>query len=390
MPDTRMLTGGIQKLSPHPTEFCKRLNRQSYVPGRVAGHGLEWRRLTSSDLAAFPLAVFRAGAERENVLRDRLGTFLAEPTIFSVEVLWLETQAVAIRILTERLGGVVAVPFCRIASTVDRFLFSRFLIADTIAWAVAHCQSLVVFENAGLLRDLVPHLLDMGFVDRDTEFLRYCFSWSLDRDEALSRIAALSPGCEEDFRRLSTLEFEECCSPCSIEDADQDYFLVPIRPSYAMSLFDVDRSADDLFGGRTTVLLRWENAYYRAKTQHRMLKPPARILWYVTHSVQKIVAVSRLNSVEIGRPKVLLKKFKKFGILEWPDCLRCVNAIRHGRSIMAFVFSHTFSFRKPVSLKTLRAVFKKDGVAWYCSPHNGCRETRLRESSFRGFRAGHD
>ena len=25
MPDTRMLTGGIQKLSPHPTEFCKRL-----------------------------------------------------------------------------------------------------------------------------------------------------------------------------------------------------------------------------------------------------------------------------------------------------------------------------------------------------------------------------
>ena len=136
---------------------------------------------------------------------------------------------------------------------------------------------------------------------------------------------------------------------------------MPIRPSYAMSLFDVDRSADDLFGGRTTVLLRWENAYYRAKTQHRMLKPPARILWYVTHSVQKIVAVSRLNSVEIGRPKVLLKKFKKFGILEWPDLF---EMCQHDptREIMAFVFSHTFSFRKPVSLKTLRAVFKEDGV----------------------------
>ena len=348
-----------------PTELVVRLHeladRQSYVPRRVAGHGLEWRRLTSSDLAAFPLAAFQADAERENVLRDRLGAFFAEPTIFSVEVLWLATQAVAVRILTERPGGVVTVPFCRVARTVDRFLFSRFLIADTIAWAVAHCQSLVVFDNAGVPRDLVPHLLDMGFVDRDTEFLRYCFSRSLNREDALSRIAALSPGCKEYFRRLSTLELEERCSPCSIEDTDQHYFLVPIRPGYAMSLFDVDRSADDLFGGRTTVLLRWENAYYRAKTHHRMLKPPARILWYVTHSVRQVVAVSRLNSVETGRPKVLLKKFKKFGILEWPDLFEMCQR-DPTREIMAFVFSHTFSFRKSVPLKTLRTIFKEDGV----------------------------
>ena len=354
---------GVQVV--RPTELIVRLHelsdRQSYVPRRVAGHGLEWRRLTSSDLAAFPLAAFRAGAEREGVLRDRLGTFLAEPARFSVDVLWLADQAVTIRILAERPGGIVAVPYCRVARAVDWLLFSRFLVADTIASAVAHCRNLVVFENTGAPRDLVPHLLDMNFVDHNGAFLRYCFSSPLNREEALSQIVALLPGCEEDFRRLSTLELEECCSPCSIEDADQDYFLVPIRPSYAMSLFDVDRSADDLFGGRTTVLLRWENAYYRAKTQHRMLKPPARILWYVTHSVRKIVAVSRLKSVEIGRPKVLLKKFKKFGILEWSDLFEMCHR-DPTREIMAFVFSHTFSFREPVPLKTLRAIFKEDGV----------------------------
>ena len=348
-----------------PTELIVRLHElsdsQSYVPRRVAGHGLEWRRLTSSDLATFPLAAFRADAERENILRDRLGTFLAEPTMFSLEVLWLDTQAVAIRILTERPAETVIVPFCRVARTVDHFLFGRFLIADTIAWAVAHRRSLVMFDNAGAPRDLVPHLLDMNFVDHSGAFLRYCFSLSLDPEEALLRIAALSPECEEYFRRLSIPELEEYCSPCSIEDTDQNYFLVPIRPGYAMSLFDVDRSGDDLFGGRTTVLLRWENAYYRAKTQHRMLKPPGRILWYVSQAVRKVVAVSRLNSVEIGRPKILLKKFKKFGVLEWPDLFKMCQR-DPTREIMALVFSHTFSFRKPVSLKTLRAILAEDGV----------------------------
>ena len=354
---------GVQVM--RPTELIVRLHelsdRRSYVPRRVAGLGLEWRRLTSSDLAAFPFAAFRADSEKENVLRDKLGTFLAEPTTFAVEVLWLDTRAITIRILMERPGGIVAVPFCRVARSVDRFLFNRFLIADTIAWAVAHCRSLVVFENGGVLGDLVPHLLNMGFVDCDTEFVRYCFSWSLNREEALFEIGALSPGCEKDFGSLSAIELEECCSPCSIEDADQDYFLVPIRPSYAMSLFDVNKSADDLFGGKTTVLLRWENAYYRAKTQHRMLKPPARILWYVTHSVQKVVAVSRLDSVEIGRPKVLLKKFKKFGILEWPDLFEMCHH-DPAREIMVFVFSHTFSFREPVPLEVLRVILKEDGV----------------------------
>ena len=128
-----------------------------------------------------------------------------------------------------------------------------------------------------------------------------------------------------------------------------------------MSLFDFAQSAGDLFGGKTSVLLRWKNAYYRANTHHRMLTPPARILWYVSRKQQSIVAVSRLDEIEIGFPKALFKKFKNLGILEWRDLYEMCGG-DPSREIMALVFSHTFLFRQPVPLEALKQIFAEDGI----------------------------
>lgn len=163
------------------------------------------------------------------------------------------------------------------------------------------------------------------------------------------------------YRNLTHLELEGSCSPLSMETADQKYFVVPVRPHFAMSLVDRRRSADHLFGGKAEVLLRWDNVYYRRRTHHRILKPPARILWYVSGSEKGIVAVSRLDETMIDNPKALFKKFKRFGILEWRDLYRICGG-DPTREIMALVFSHTFSFREPVSLKRMRSVFREDGL----------------------------
>ena len=158
---------------------------------------------------------------------------------------------------------------------------------------------------------------------------------------------------------MSPLEIERHCSPLGLA-ADQDHFLIPIRPGYAISLFDRYQSANDLFGGKKSVLLRWDNVYYRSsKTCHRMLKPPARILWYVSGYIKEIIAISHLDTVEIDTPKVLFGKFKKFGILEWKDIYDLCDGDL-SKEIMALKFSHTFLFRKPISLDELRGVFKED------------------------------
>ena len=376
---------GLQLM--RPTELVVRLHElsdgPSYAPRRVAGSDLAWRRVTSSDLPAIPFADFRTGNERQHWLREKLGSFLAQPDRYSTELLWFENQPVSIRILAQHPTE-MAVPFCRVARTVDRFLFCRFLVADTVARAVDREVDMVAFDKAGTPQDLVAHLSGMGFVAHGSRFLRYCFSRCFDRDEALSRMAAFSPESKEEFQNLPIRELEDRCSPCSIKEADQNYFLVPIRPTYAMSLFDVNRSASDLFGGKTPVLLRWENVYYRAKTQHRMLRSPARILWYVSQGVQKVVAVSRLINVEIGTPKDLFRRFKKFGILEWSDLYKMCGG-DPTREVMALVFSHTFLFREPVPLRKLRAICHEDGIGLILQAPRRVPATTFRKIFGQGF-----
>ena len=110
-----------------------------------------------------------------------------------------------------------------------------------------------------------------------------------------------------------------------------------------------------------SVLLRWDNVYYRKKTHHNMLQAPARILWYVSAPKKQIVAVSHLDNVEIDSPKNLYKKFKKNGILKWEDLYTMCDRDPK-KEIMVLKFSHTFPFREPVSLDTLRTVYKEDGT----------------------------
>ena len=93
-----------------------------------------------------------------------------------------------------------------------------------------------------------------------------------------------------------------------------------------------------------------------------MLKPPARILWYESGPKRQIVAVSHLDAVEIGTPKALFKKFKKFGILEWKDIFQMCKRDPL-KEIMVLKFSHTFPFQEPISLDALRTVYQEDGVS---------------------------
>ena len=128
-----------------------------------------------------------------------------------------------------------------------------------------------------------------------------------------------------------------------------------------MSSIDRQLSSSDMFGGDPSVLLRWENVYYRkAATSQKILKAPGRILWYVSRSQKQIVAVSHLDEVVVDTAKELLRRFKKFGILGWEELYR-MCAGDTSMELMALRFSHTFVFRKRLPLNEVRAVYEEDG-----------------------------
>ena len=351
----------IQVLS--PADLIIKLHelseKQSYVMNRVSGSDLGWRRLASTDLVSFPFTSFLNHQERKGKFRENFELLLAKPTDNECELLRSGDDIVAIRVLAKGSDNVLNVPLARVAHSADRQLFGRFLIADTISKSLEKKLDMVKFNASAVTSSLIPDLLDMGFIKCNSSFIRFCFARFLSRKEVLSEIYRLCPESINEYQDMSDIELERCCSPLGLETTDQKHFLIPIRPGYALSLIDRNQSANDLFGGNPNILLRWDHVYYRAKTHHKMLKPPARILWYVSRTSKKIIAISHLDTVEIDTAKVLFRKFRKFAILKWEEVYDLCDG-DPSKEIMALKFSHTFLFRKPISLGELRNAFEED------------------------------
>ena len=355
-----------------PTELSMHLHELSngpdYAPTRVSGPDLKWRRFSVDDFASFPFTALLNKGERQGQFREKLESFLALTVQYECEILLSGNDIVAIRVLENSIDNTLTVHLGRVVQSADRSLFQSFLVADTVEKAVAKNLGMVKFEKTLLAPSLIPSLLPIGFTECNDCFVRFCFARCLDRQKVSSAIAELYPESTSTYLNLSDLELERCCSPLSLEDTDQRYFLIPVRPGYAMSLVDRHGSSNDLFGGETSVLLRWDNVYYRKKSHHKILQPPARILWYASGNQKQIVASSYLDEVEIGAAKGLFKQFKKFGILEWNDIYKMCKG-DPSNEIMALKFSHTFAFRKPVSLDSIRTVFRENGTGlWLQSP----------------------
>ena len=346
-----------------PIELIIRLHefseRQSYLSSPVSGITLEWRRLSSGDLADDLFSSFRIQGERKGNFRERLNSFLASPNQYECELLWSRDEAVALRVRTNSPGRTLSVPFARVASSGNKSLFERYLIAATLYRAVEENLDMVKFDEISLSPSLKSDLLATGFTKCNDSFVRFCFSRCLERRDVLSTIDELFPKSIDSYRNMPDIQLERHCSPLSLT-TEQNCFLIPIRPGYAISLIDIHQSADGLFGGEISVLLRWDNVYYRKKTHHRILRPPARILWYVSGKKQ-FVAVSHLDDVEVGIPKALFKKFKKLGILDWQDLYKMCDFDTE-KEIMALKFSHTFPLQNPISLAKFRSTCEEDGV----------------------------
>lgn len=344
-----------------PTELIIQLHelsrRQTYISTRISGSNLEWRRLTADDLRTFQFDLFLEQGERKSQLKEKLNPFLAEPNHYECHLLRDGDKIIAIHILTSDSENVLTVNFARVAHVTDEPLFNRFLIADTVFKAVKKNLNMVKIKENALVPRLVADLREIGFTECGNNFVRFCFSCCLDREKVLSEISGLSPESASKYQKMPDLELERHCSPLSLV-AEQRYFLVPIKPGYAINLVGTGAAQSELFP-ETRILLRWDNVYYRHKTRHRMLSPPARILWYASAPIKKVVAVSHLDAVKTGIPKALLKKFKKLGILEWKDLYRMCNGDT-SREIMALQFSHTFPFRRVISLEELRLIFQED------------------------------
>jgi hypothetical protein len=147
---------------------------------------------------------------------------------------------------------------------------------------------------------------------------------------------------------------EEVFWPAKIADTDVPTYLIPIKPVWALHLFDEGLASEDLWGADPTRHFNIENVYYRSATPIRMA-PGSRLLWYVSSGggskrVSQIRACSRLIETEVGPAKDLFRKYKRLGIYEWDNLMKMTGNDPKS-DIMALRFYQTEYFRSPIDLK---------------------------------------
>ena len=340
-------------------QFHELFEGQSYTPDRIVGLDLRWERLTSSDLTGFTSNSFHKYREKKGRFMEKLEALIVQTDNYECELLRSGNEVIAIRVLKNDSNRTIISPLTRITHSADHLLFGRFLIADTITKAVEKNLDMIKFEISGLTPSLIPYLLEMGFVQCDNNFVRFCFTRCLSREEVLTAISELYPESIIKYQNISDSELERRCSPLVLDTTEEMCFLIPIRPDYAMGLIDQNQSTQDFFGWDPHILLRWDNVYYRKKNRHKMLTAPSRILWYVSGREKKVIALSRLDEVVIDTTKDLFKKFKRFGILKWKNLYEMCEH-DPSKELMALKFSHTVLFREPISLHEVRIIFGKN------------------------------
>ena len=356
--DIARLTG-LQILRPTELilQYETRENR-SYRQNRVIGSDLSWEKI--STLSEFPYERFLEHRERKGKLRGKLESFLSNSRQFECDLLRSCGDILAIRVIENNSHGCI-VRLSRVARRDNREFLESFLVADTVRNAVKRGIGVVTIRKDSLSPGFVRACRRIGFQEHGDELIRFCLTRSMSRDKILSTIRKKCPAIVDVYSAMSDRELEKSCSPVDLVAGSESYFLIPIKRGYAMSLVDRAGPGDDLFGGESRTLLQWDNVYYRSNTHHRMLKPPSRILWYVSAPRKEVIAISHLDHVETGPPGELFKKYKKFGILDWPEIYRICKKDT-SQKIMALQFSHTFPLRQTIPLNTLRKMYREDNV----------------------------
>ncbi len=356
---------GLQVLSPTQLiiQYETRQNR-SYRQHSVIGNDLSWDKISSTDLPTFQYEKFLTHGERKGKLRERWEHFLSmsKSNQFECRLLRSRDDILAIRVIENDPNGCV-IHLGRVAQCNNRENLESFLVADTVRSAVKRNINTVMIKNDSFTPNFMNICRRIGFQKYHNGLIKFCILGNVSREELMSIIRERCSGVVSLYDAMLDHELEESCSPVDLimDRRNGDYFLVPIKPDYAMSLIDRLGPRDDLFGGDSRTLLIWDNVYYRSMTHHKVLKSASRILWYVSTPRKEVMAVSHLDRVEVGMPGELFKKYRKFGILDWPEIYRICHE-NTTRRIMALQFSHTFPLRRSIPLNELRKVCLEDNV----------------------------
>ncbi|MBO8129601.1 MAG: GNAT family N-acetyltransferase [Peptococcaceae bacterium] len=360
------------------------LSREAeYQPARLAGSLIKGRLARSKELPKYvnSFLCFVQGERKKHFL-DTVKRCLVNPEFCEVRVIEKskENNPIALVAYNKQYSNVLEIPLFRIRKHSLSSTIAKHVILKAILTAARENREIIKITDPHLDENTRNALQNTSFVELTNGWIRASLSVTdtaknLKRKllrlaneyiEARDYFFQLAYGLERAYKKqdVKTLaSIEQILWPAKITDSGIPCFIVPIKPQWAMDLFDEDLAKQTLFGAKPELVLNRENVYYRS-CRPAVINSPSRVLWYVKADTRysgskQVRACSCVDEVVIDKPKDIFKRFRRLGVYRWKDVFEIAGNSLNGR-VMAICFSNTELFRSPIPWDYLQEILLEE------------------------------
>jgi hypothetical protein len=373
---------GIQMLRPSDLILMQDelMRGDDYAPSRLAGSQIRVGKMHTQQSKKYVEKFLFPQNETKSRFNKKLQLVLTNAsTIETFVVMDAQGEEHGLISYSRQFEDQLVVPVFRIGKFPISQFVAKYLVNNLVSTASTENRNIIKIVDDYLSQKVVIALQESGFFQLQDCWVKITLQEVINVTDTIARLSNtfwpdyVKKSTEELISALNSMpsqavlqEIEKALWPLKIKDVDIPTFIVPIRPEWAMHLFDTDIASQDLFGGEASLILNAENVYYRSGFQ-KILSAPGRVLWYVSAGNKRyqnsmyIKACSYLDDVEIGKPKQLFSKYKKLGIYKWKDVYNEVAKGDLNKDVMAFKFSKTEIFKQPIHLSELQKMWKAEG-----------------------------
>jgi len=378
---------GLRVMSPSEliVQIDSAVHRTEYEPERLAGSRYTVSRLKADEVSNAVDRFLNTGrGEKKAAFSRRVRQHIREPDRGLLEVVRDGgSNMVGLagwQVYEDVLPTRVECGILRLARGPMRSKLASRLVSELVQEAVSRRHPVTLVTEPLLSDDLRRALRAFGFRRLEAGWVKVSTRQALSAlhlTQWIRKLEGESDGCVREHMAAirETLRaakgsaellyaVERLLWPVKIVELDVPCYVVPIKPHWAMHLFDSDLAAQDLFGAVASLAFNRENVYYRASGPGT-IRSPARILWYVSRArsvsnTGAIRAASYLEEVVVDRPKSVFRRFQPLGVFHWQEVF-AIASNRLDANVMAMRFSDTETLLHPVGFGALQSILVSHG-----------------------------
>jgi predicted nucleic acid-binding protein len=351
-----------------------------YQPKKLEGSNISYSRCSANQYDLIEQVFRDHKNEKKATFLTELSKYLSSPFEYDIKLIEDDGTPVAFIVVSQEKDGFINVPLFRVANNQIGSILAKHIAFNLILQNSNSKRLLINISDPFLSSEVIKGLIRLGFTHSNSTWLKANLCGIFSIPDLIHEMKFLSEKYIEHeffFKKMcnfllnSTVEnvdeylkIEKILFPAKLKELQIPCYIVPIKPLWAMNLFDSKLANHDLFGGDPTLLFNIENVYYRV-SKPQIIKAPGRILWYVTRGdgqvpgVMSINACSYINEVDVDKPKILFKKNENLGVYKWQD----VYDVAHKNienNVMAFQFDFTEQFSSNIKRSKINEIWKEE------------------------------